>query len=145
VLAAARSKLAALPRDSRDALFLLGVIAWLIVPLIPHTPTWGLAFVLIAWRASIAWRGTALPKRWVLLAVLAVAAGLTYYNHKTLLGRDAGVSLVVVLLVLKTLEMKGRRDTFVVFFLGFFALLTNFFFSQSLATATLMLVAVLPW
>ena len=36
--------------------------------------------------------------------------------------RDAGVTLIVVLLALKTLELRARRDAFVVFFLGFFTL-----------------------
>jgi hypothetical protein len=49
----------------------------------------------------------------------------------------------VVLLALKTLELRARRDAFVVFFLGFFTMLTNFFFSQSLLTAAAMLVGLL--
>ena len=60
-----------------------------------------------------------------------------------MLGRDAGVTLVVVLLALKTLELRARRDAFVVFFLGFFLMLTNFFYSQSLLTAAAMLLALL--
>jgi hypothetical protein len=60
-----------------------------------------------------------------------------------LLGRDAGVTLVVMLLALKTLELRARRDAFVIFFLGFFAMLTNFFYSQSLPTAVTMLLALL--
>src|SRR6185369_12902265 len=56
---------------------------------------------------------------------------------------DAGVTLVVLLLALKTLELRARRDAFVVFFLGFFAMLTNFFYSQSLLTAFAMLLALL--
>ena len=49
----------------------------------------------------------------------------------------------MVLLALKTLELRARRDAFVIFFLGFFTMLTNFFFSQSLATAAAMLLALL--
>jgi transglutaminase-like putative cysteine protease len=59
------------------------------------------------------------------------------------MGRDAGVTYVVVLLSLKTLEMRAQRDTFVIFFLGFFTLLSNFFFSQSLLTALFMLIGLL--
>ena len=54
-----------------------------------------------------------------------------------------GVTLIVILLGLKTLEMRARRDAMVIFFLGFFTLLSNFFFSQSLAVAAAMLVALL--
>jgi transglutaminase-like putative cysteine protease len=53
------------------------------------------------------------------------------------------VTLIVVLLALKTLELRARRDAFVIFFLGFFAMLTNFFYSQSLPTALAMLLALL--
>ena len=41
------------------------------------------------------------------------------------------------LLTFKLLEMHARRDLFVVIFLCFFLLLTNFFYSQSIATANL--------
>jgi hypothetical protein len=51
--------------------------------------------------------------------------------------------MIAVLLSLKTLELRARRDAFVVFFLGFFTMLTNFFFSQSLLTAAAMLVALM--
>ena len=53
------------------------------------------------------------------------------------------MTLIVALLALKTLELRARRDAFVIFFLGFFTMLTNFFFSQSLPTAAAMLVALL--
>ena len=67
----------------------------------------------------------------------------TWTTYRTILGRDAGVTFIVVLLALKTLELRAQRDAFVVFFLGFFTLLSNFFFSQSLLTAFAMLVGLL--
>jgi hypothetical protein len=84
-----------------------------------------------------------LPGKWWLLGLLAVTVAATFASHQTLLGRDAGVTLIVVLLALKTLELRARRDAFAIFFLGFFTMLTNFFFSQSLATAAAMLIALL--
>lgn len=139
------TRLATLPRDTRDTLFLLVVIAWVVMPQITHLPLWCSlsAATLLMWRGWLAWRGKPLPRaRWmVLLLVLATAA--TLMTHRTLLGRDAGVTLIVVLLSLKTLELRARRDAFVVFFLGLFTMLTNFFYSQSLLTAAAMLVAVL--
>ena len=44
-------------------------------------------------------------------------------------------------MALKTLELRARRDAFVVFFLGFFLILTHFLYSQSLAVAVAMLVS----
>jgi len=138
-------KLRHLPRDARDTLFLLCVIAWVVMPQVNHLPLWcsALAAGVLLWRGKLAWHSQPLPGKWWLIALLAAAVGLTLYTHKTLLGRDAGVSLTVVLLSLKTLELRARRDAFVVFFLGFFSMLTNFFFSQSLLTAAAMLVALM--
>ena len=134
-----------LPRDARDTLFLLAVIAWIIAPQVPHLPVWcsAMAAVILLWRGMIAVRGHTLPSRWWLMALLLLATAATFYTYRTLLGRDAGVTFIVVLLALKTLELRARRDAFVVFFLGFFTLLSNFFFSQSLVTAAAMMLGLL--
>ena len=139
------SRLKNLPRDTRDTLFLLAVIAWIVAPQVEHLPLWctGLTGLILAWRGTIAWRGQALPSRWWLFVLLILTALATYFSHRTLLGRDAGTTFVVVLLALKTLELRAQRDAFVVFFLGFFTLLSNFFFSQSLVTAAFMLIGLL--
>ncbi len=133
-----------LPRDARDVLFLLGVIAWTVAPHFIHLPLWCLALTacVIGWRALMAITQSPLPGRAVLFAVLALAIGLTLWSHRTVLGKDAGVTLLVVLMVLKTLELRARRDALVVFFLGFFIVLTNFLYTQSMAVAAAMVVSV---
>jgi transglutaminase-like putative cysteine protease len=133
-----------LPRETRDVLFLLGVIAWTVLPHLQHLPWWcgALTGVVLLWRAQIALANGKLPSRWAVMAVLSVAMLLTLSTHRTLLGKEAGVTLLVVLMVLKTLELRARRDALVVFFLGFFLVLTNFLYSQSLAVAAAMLVSV---
>ncbi len=133
-----------LPRDARDVLFLLGVIAWTVAPHFVHLPSWCLALtaLVIAWRALVAITQSPLPGRPVLFAVLALAIGLTLWSHRTVLGKDAGVTLLVVLMVLKTLELRARRDALVVFFLGFFIVLTNFLYTQAMAVAAAMVVSV---
>ena len=138
-------KLNQLPRDSRDTLFLLAVIAWVLLPQVGHLPLWCslLAAGVLLWRGWLAATVRPLPSRWWLLALLLLTVGATLFSFKTLLGRDAGVTLIVVLLTLKTLELRAKRDAFVVFFLSFFTMLTNFFYSQSLLTAAAMLVALL--
>ena len=138
-------KLAALPRDARDTLFLLTVIALIVLPQVENLPWWctALTALVLLWRGSLAMEARPLPSRWWRIALLALALAGTYASHRTLLGRDAGVTLIVILLALKTLELRARRDAFVVFFLGFFAMLTNFFYSQSLLTAFTMLLALL--
>jgi protein-glutamine gamma-glutamyltransferase len=133
-----------LPRDARDTLFLLGVIAWTVLPHVSNVPVWCslLTVTVLLWRARLAVRNGPLPSRWWLVAVLAVAAGLTLWSFKSLLGKEPGITLAVVLMALKTLELRARRDAFVVFFLGFFLVLTHFLFSQSLLVAAAMLASV---
>jgi hypothetical protein len=140
-----RTRAAGLPRDARDTLFLLAVIAVVLLPQLPTLPLWtsALAGAVLVGRGLLAWRSAPLPGwRWrVGMLLLALAA--TWLSYRTLIGREAGVTLVVVLLALKTLELRARRDAFVVFFLSFFVMLTSFFQSQSLLTAALMLLALM--
>jgi transglutaminase-like putative cysteine protease len=142
--ASLRERLAHLPRDTRDTLFQLAVIAWTITPHLLHLPLWcgPLAAVLLLWRAHLALRASALPGRWTVTAVLVFASALTLWGERTLLGKEAGITLLVVLMSLKTLELRAKRDALVVFFLGFFLVLTEFLYSQSLATGLWLLVAV---
>jgi transglutaminase-like putative cysteine protease len=140
-----RQTLATLPRDARDTLFLLFVIAWVIAPQAANLPGWAAAMAggILLWRGWIAFKSRPLPGRWLLVALVVVAVAGTLTSHRTILGRDAGVTLMVMMLAFKTLELRARRDAMVVFFLGFFTMLTNFFFSQSLMTAAAMLMALL--
>ena len=86
-----------LPRDTRDTLFLLFVIAWTVLPHLSHLPLWCslLTATVLLWRARVALVNALLPSRWVLVAVLALAAGLTLWSHKTLLGKEAGVTMTI--------------------------------------------------
>ena len=139
-----RERIAHLPRDTRDTLFQLLVIAWTITPHLLHLPPWcgPMAAVLLLWRARLALSGGALPSRWTVTAVLVLASALTLFSERTLLGKEAGITLLVVLMSLKTLELRARRDALVVFFLGFFLVLTQFLYSQSLGTGLWLLLAV---
>ncbi len=133
-----------LPRDARDTLFLLAVIGWTVLPHADTVPLWcnAMTAAVLLGRGWLAATSRPLPPRWVTVAMLALALGLTFWSFRTLLGKEPGVTLAVVLMALKTLELRARRDAFVVFFLGFFLVLTHFLFSQSIAVAAAMLVSV---
>ena len=147
MVTALHSRWARLPRDARDTFFMLGLIAWTVAPHLARLPlgVGALCLSVLAWRAMLAWREAALPGRGPLLAVLLLAAALTWWDQRTLLGREAGITLLVVLMALKTLELRARRDALVVFFLGFFLVLTQFLYSQSLLSAAAMLLSVWGW
>lgn len=134
-------------RESRDTLFMVALIGWTIAPHVGHLPAGVavLAYAVLAWRAWLAWRQAPLPGRYAVMGLLALAAALTWWSDKTLLGKEAGVTLLVMLMALKTLELRARRDALVVFFLGFFLVLTHFLYSQSIGTAVAMGLSVWGW
>lgn len=132
-------------RDRRDTLFLMGAIVLAVLPHLGHLPWWtSVGFgVLFLWRFGLVLSGRWLPRdsvRW--LAAIACTAAV-WAHYRTLLGREPGVALLVLFLGLKLMEMRARRDLFVVIFLCFFLLITTFFHSQTLFTAGLALLAVL--
>jgi protein-glutamine gamma-glutamyltransferase len=127
---------------------LLWLLAGLILIVAPHAlrlPWWmsAAAGAFFLWRAVAARRGARLPARWLLLALAIGGVISVYFNYRTIFGRDAGVALLVLLIALKLMEMQTRRDVFVVAFLAYFLVLTNFFYSQTIPTAALMFATVL--
>jgi protein-glutamine gamma-glutamyltransferase len=138
------SRLAHLPREARDTLFQLAVIGWTVAPHLLHLPLWCgvMTVAVLGWRGRLALQGGALPSRWLVAGLLMLAATLTWWEERTLLGKEAGITMLVVLVSLKTLELRARRDALVVFFLGFFLVLTHFLYSQALLTGLWLLGAV---
>ncbi len=133
-----RARLAqTLTRDKADTLLLLAAALMVLAPHFAHLPLWisVLACATLLWRAAITWLGKRMPPSWQLLPVALAAMAGVYLSYRTLLGREAGVAMLVLLLAFKLLEMHARRDLFVVTFLSFFVLLTNFLYSQSMPTA----------
>lgn len=109
-----------------------------------HLPAWttGAAALLFAWRFTIAWKTLPLPPRWLILTAAVAGIAGVILTYRTIFGRDAGVTLLVLLLALKLMELRSQRDVYVVSFLSYFLALTNFFYSQTIPTAALMLVTV---
>ena len=138
-------RLANLPRDKADTLLLLGSALLVLAPHTAHLPPWVslLCGATLAWRAVITLQGKRMPPSLLLLPLAAGAMLGVMHTYQTLLGRDAGVAMLVLLVAFKMLEMHARRDLFVVVFLCFFLVLTNFFYEQGIGTALLMAASVL--
>lgn len=113
----------------------------------PHAtrlPLWIVMLVcaLGLWRLYLGHAQLALPRKWLLFLVVAAATAGIIIDYRTLFGRDAGVALLIVMMGLKLLETRTRRDCTVLIFIGYFAVITNFLYSQTIPTALYMLVCV---
>lgn len=131
----------------------LWVSAVLVLALAPHMARFPLILDVgflsaCLWRYLGAHGRLPLPDRehrvlWVLKQLVAIAAFVTIYiAYRGKLGRDAGVELLAALLGLKLLEMRSPRDYYIVTFLCYFLVVTNFFYSQTIPTALYMLGVV---
>ena len=124
---------------------LLLAVLMVTAPHASHLPPWvsALSAAFLAWRAGLCYYDQPLPKRWLLtLITLAVVAGILYSFH-TLFGREAGVTLLILLATLKFLELRTARDATVLIYLSCFIVITNFFYTQSIVTALYMLACLL--
>ena len=125
-------------------LALLGCILLVLAPHATRLPLWIAA--VAAWslglRAVFAWRGWGLPKTWMLLILAASAAVGIWLSYGQLFGRDAAVALLILMLCLKLMELRAERDAYVLILLGYFLVITDFLYSQSIPTALYLLVCV---
>jgi transglutaminase-like putative cysteine protease len=125
--------------------------AWLLVPLIAailmhveHLPYWVVAAVVILglWRVVTLVRGYPLPSK-LIIGILGVAGAIgVALTYRTIFGRTAGVSLLIVLVLLKLMESRTHRDAMMAIFFAFVLVVTNFMFSQTLPVALLMTLIV---
>jgi len=140
-----RAQVSSAARERRDTMVVLLAVAFVALPQLEHLPLWatGVIGLLWSWRAWITLRNLPLPGHVAMLPLLALAAGAVWLQYRTLLGREAGVTFLLLLLALKLLELRAKRDVFVVVFLCFFILLTQFMHSQALPVAIMTLAAVL--
>jgi len=108
-----------------------------------HIPIWTFVsfLVLLLLRLFVRPKGGALRFvytnlfRFVLTAVIFIAV---FAGFGTLTGRDAGVTLLVLLAGMKLLEIKTIRDYYITAYIALLLVLTNFFYSQSIFTAVYM-------
>lgn len=129
----------------RHLLWLLAGMALVAAPHAPRLPWWLnlIALLVVAWRVYLDLGERVLPRNWLLTLFVIGGVFGVYLTYRTIFGRDSGVALLVLFLALKLLELRTQRDAMVMILLAYFLALTNFFYSQTLPTAGLMLAAVL--
>ncbi|MDJ0654284.1 MAG: DUF3488 and transglutaminase-like domain-containing protein [Xanthomonadales bacterium] len=130
--------------DLTTVLWLLASLTLAVAPHLTRLPLW-LPLVFVAAAAErlshFFFRRPALPgwlRFGLTLACLAGVAG----SYGTILGRQAGIALLCVMLALKLLETYRRRDVYLLISLAYFVVVTQFLFNQSIYMSVFLLVTV---
>jgi len=132
------------PLTLRDLSWLTASLAIVIAPHALRAPWWLtlLTLCLYGWRFYSMLSRAPLPSRWLVIAVAFIGMLGVWMEYRTLFGRQAGVILLMLFSGLKLLESRHHRDGAVAAFLGYFLIITNFLYTQSIPTALAMGIGV---
>ncbi len=126
-----------LSREKTDTLLLILACFLAISNHFSSAPVWviGSSITVMIWRTWLTMTGRELPAKLILIPVAMLLMGGIFLHFRSFFGREAGVSMLLILIACKMLEMHAKRDLFVIVFLALFLILTSFFDSQSLVSA----------
>jgi len=129
---------------ARDLAWLIASLVLVILPHAMRAPWWLtlLTLCLYGWRMYFALDRAPLPSRWLVLGVAAVAMLGVWIECRTLFGRQSGILVLMLFSGLKLLETRTHRDAAIAAFLGYFLVITNFLYTQTIPTAAAMGVAI---
>ncbi|HXM82185.1 MAG TPA: DUF3488 and transglutaminase-like domain-containing protein [Burkholderiales bacterium] len=129
---------------TRDLAWLIGALLIVIAPHTLRAPWWLtlLTLCLFGWRFYYTLNRAPLPSRWLVMGIAAVAILGIWIEYRTIFGRQPGIILLMLFAGLKLLETRSHRDAAVAAFLGYFLIMTNFLYTQSMLTAIVMCAAL---
>jgi transglutaminase-like putative cysteine protease len=130
-----------------EMLWLITGITLAVLPHMLHMPIWAtLIFSLLLGCRLLISSGSrravfikSLPFK--LTVGVIISAGV-FANFGTMVGRDAGVTLLVLLAGMKLLEINTDRDYYISAYIGFLLVLTNFFYNQTLPVSLYLAVTL---
>lgn len=124
-----------IPRNSL-ALLMVAQVA-VILPFALQLSPWivGVGLFCGLWRTGVYQGRWAYPQRWVKAVLVAASFVGVAISGVGMFSLEAAASVLLLAFALKLIEMKSRRDAYLVIFLGYFAIATQFLFDQSIATA----------
>ncbi len=120
-------------------------VGWHAIWHIPELPVWALIAVvpmsIFSYRRIV--QEKPLPSQ-VLRIVLTIACVAGIFLHFGFpLGRDPGITTLILLSSLKLMELKTRRDFMFVVYMCYFIVFGNFLYDQSLPDLAFMIAAVI--
>ncbi len=122
-----------MPADSHKLWALLAGIMLVTVPFFPRIPlpVTALSLIMALWLAAMLLNKIRQPDKWQRAGLLLLAILVMSVSFGTLLGRDAGTGFLILLAFLKMLEINGKRDVYIVVYVEYFLIASNFFHTQS--------------
>lgn len=130
-----------IPRNVLALLMFAQVVV--VAPHVVQLSPWIVAVCLFCgyWRAMVYQGRWAYPPGVVKFSLVVAAVGGVAISGKGAFSVETASSLLVLAFALKLIEMKTRRDAYLVIFLSYFVIATEFLFSQSMVIAVYEVLA----
>lgn len=94
-------------------------------------PVTALSLIMTIWSIAMITGKTPQPGKWQRIGLLLLVMMVMIVSFGTLLGRDAGTGFLILLAFLKMFEIKDKRDIYIVIYVEYFLIASNFFHTQS--------------
>jgi transglutaminase-like putative cysteine protease len=116
-----------------------------VLPHVSHLPSWMMVIVamMLCWRNWMTYKGLEAPSTPLIYSMLALCLVAVYAAFGSISGRDQNVATIMLLVCLKMLESRSKRDFYLIIFLNFLLMLTNFLYWQDIAATIYMLFVLL--
>ena len=131
-----------IPRNTLMLLMIAQVVV--IVPYLLHLSPWLIAVGLFSgyWRTRVYQGVWDYPGRWVKAVLVIASIVAVVFSGVEGFSLEAVSSLLIIAFALKLIEMKNRRDAYLVIFLSYFVIAIQFLFDQSILMALYELIAI---
>ena len=124
-----------IPRNSLALLMVAQAVV--VLPHARHISFWIVAVGLFCgcWRWMVFQGRWDYPQRWVKVLLVAASAIGVGVSGQSVFSLETATGLLIVAFALKLVEMKSRRDAYLVIYLCYFIIAAEFLFDQSIAVA----------
>jgi transglutaminase-like putative cysteine protease len=131
-----------IPRNSLVLLMVAQVVV--VTPFALQLSPWivGVGLFCGCWRMGVYQGRWDYPQRWVKALLVGASFLGVAFSGVGVFSLEAAASVLILAFALKLIEMKSRRDAYVVIFLGYFAIATQFLFDQSITLAIYEFAAI---
>ena len=134
-----------------DRRFEIWSVLLLVVIVSPHianvnAPVLLTFVIMMVWKIAAQWQKW-MANRWLIVLFALISFSISAWLYGAPLGRDPGVSFLIILIGLKTLESRTRRDLRIVLVLGYFVVITHFLYFTNLPVVLFLfaMVFTLTW